>query len=72
MRIKKVLPVALAASITAEVALSVRYPDTLGPEPKPHVELSITVASAPTVSQSVSASGGAGGLPTGVVINQIA
>ena len=70
-RMKKVLPAALAVSITVEVALPTRHSDTLGPEPKPHIELNVTAPSATMVSEAVSASGGAGGLPTGVVINQI-
>jgi hypothetical protein len=70
VRMKKVLPAAaLAVSITAETALPVKHSDALGPQPKPHIELNVTVPSANMDSAAVSASGG--GLPTGVTINQV-
>jgi uncharacterized membrane protein len=72
VHMKKVLPAALvASSLVAETALSVKHSDTLGPQPKPHIELNVTALSATMVSDAVSASGGAGGLTTGAVINQI-
>jgi hypothetical protein len=48
-----------------------RHLDTLGPQPKPHVELNVTAPSAVAEILAVSASGGAGGEPTSFVINQI-
>jgi hypothetical protein len=68
---KKVLPAALAASITVEAALSVRHSDMLEPQPKSHIELNVTPPSEVLGLEVVPASGGAGGFPTSFVINQI-
>ena len=65
---KKVLPAILIASIAAETVLTVRHSETLAYQP--HTELQIAVPFAST-AVPVSASGGAGGLPTGVTIRQI-
>ena len=60
MRLKQVLPVALVASITIETALSVKHPDTFGPQPKPHVELNLAATSTATLPPAIPASGGIG------------